>query len=717
MQNINLFNSQYPFKLSTFSDFNPNIKVISFDEFLSKLPSHIKIDFLYYDNTYLKLFDFIEKKAQKKLIESKKKEGKSATLSIEEKNEIRKYAIRSFFQDFLPKESEIVLKKLGDLNAHFSQDETTLLFMFIHLLEKDPDFLNLWFKKDQFHFLKLLDQNLIGCTDLIGKSLYENPQDILKYGVGLMNTEVSDELKVKADTWVAKWFNKKQATLLYNESNFKELLVEYIRKTPTKTNKVIEGLVDSLHKMPEDLQEKIWQTLFEKNKKEPQIIKNTSEYIQEFLKQNNSEKSHSVFYHTFQANLTKEERAKILGLLPQKMLKKYWDLLYPKNQDLVSNIICTENGTDFLAWHLLQQGILKPEQMIQILTKTNLKKFEEFFLARKKILNSDVFKNMAHKLSESPYYFWKWVRSFKETYDFERNLANLYPELSEKIHSNKIYSKALNKNFNLIYQLACLGDTCSLSNLKKQLPSEIFWKSLTEEKENHSSGFSALCHLGKRGLLKLISDLPLEKQKELFLQKNTQGKSALDECSGNFLRMVQENIFNQIYQKKEIQTEEAEKKTIIEKKDIPSVKIQDKALFPRKIFRLPAFEKELEEYKVTNPDLYQEVQDAMEDLATMSKERMHIELKEGLKNRMKLSKSPCVVKDIRGNNYRLGYRVCGDADKNQGKIAFLFFWTHQEYDNKLWDKTEYLVKQALHLMNASSPNLPPIPVNPGNSGR
>ena len=398
------------------------------------------------------------------------------------------------------------------------------------------------------------------------------------------------------------------------------------------------------------------------------------------------------------------------------MLKKYWDLLYPKNQDIVSDTVCTENGTDFLAWHLLQQGILKPEQMIQILTKTNLKKFGEFFLARKKILTPDVFKNMANKLSESTYYFWKWVRSFKETYNFERNLANLYPELSEKIRSNRIYSKALDKNFNLIYQLACLGDTSSLSNLKKQLPPEIFWKSLTEEKENHSSGLLALCHLGKRGLLKLISDLSLEKQKELFLQKNTQGKSALDECSGNFLRMVQENIFDKKYVKEEKQEplpeKQEEKPQIILPKES-----SDQARYPRTIIEIPAFKSDLEDYKLTNPELYEEVQEAIKDLSTMSKKRMQMELRNSWKNHMKLSKNPCAVRDIRGNNYRLGYVVRGDIDKNQGKIAFLFFWTHEEYNTKLWNSTEFLVKQANQMMgNSFTPSVPALP-NPGNSGR
>ncbi len=715
MQNNHSFYHQNSSGLFDLSFSRENVELISFSEFLSRLSFHDRIDAMMNNNMYLKEVDYFEKEAMKIVSESQKKEGKKGSLSIEMKKNIHKCAIHSFFNDFFPKESRTVLRKLDDQNAVFSNDEANLMYILVRLPEKEPDFFSFWFGKEA-HFFKLLDKNLTSCADLLGKSLYENPRDILKYGVDLMEANVSDELKVTADAWVTKWFNKKQAALLYNESNFKEKLIEYLRRTPTKANKLLGELVDSLHKMPEDLQEKIWLTLFEKSQREPQIIKNTCEYIQQFLKQNNSEKSHDTFYRTFQANLTKEERAKILGLLPQKMLKKYWDLLYPKNQDIVSDTINTENGTDFLGWHLLQQGVLKPEQMVQILSKTNLEKFGEFFLARKKILNPDVFKSMANKLSASTYYFWKWVRSFKETYDFERNLAHMYPELSEKIRSNKIYSKALDKNFNLIYQLACLGDTASLSNLKKQFPSEVFWQSLMQEKENHVSGFSALCHLGKRGLLKLISDLPLEKQKELFLQKNSQGKSALDECSGNFLRMVQENIFDKKYVKEEKQEPLPEKQE--EKPQVVvSEELSDKARYPRTIIKIPAFKSDLEDYKLTNPELYEEVQEAMNDLSTMSKKRMQMELRNSWKNHRKLRKTPCAAKDIRGNNYRLGYVVSGDTDKNQGKIAFLFFWTHEEYNTKLWNSTEFLVKQANQMMgNAFTPSIPALP-NPGNSGR
>ena len=79
-----------------------------------------------------------------------------------------------------------------------------------------------------------------------------------------------------------------------------------------------------------------------------------------------------------------------------------------------------------------------------------------------------------------------------------------------------------------------------------------------------------------------------------------------------------------------------------------------------------------------------------------------------------MEKAPCAVKDIRGNSYRLGYLVRGDADKNQGKVTFLFFWTHGQYNTLLNKQGQQLVKQACTLMDNGTP---PIPQNSGNGGR
>ena len=684
----------------------------SFSDYLKQLPFDKRIDLLTKKNFYLSMIECINKEILKAVKEERKSKGMKNPMPKEEEKEIYECNVRFFFRNFFTKEEiSNVWTKLCSETHRLSKADHQFLFMYTKLIQNTDFFEDFSYES----LLPFLTKGLSECSDLVGQTLSESPKKVFEYGIHCLDKEKDDAIKERVDTWVSRWLNKKTISSLYHDDNFQNILLEYLEKKPIQAHCVVNSLLFGIQKMPESLQTKIWECLFSKVEKNPQGINSLRDSICYFWQQSSSDQTRMTFYQNF-SKLPQGIRSQILGKLPSKVLKQYWNTIYPKTKEILSDTIQIENGQNFLGWHLFQQGDIKSDQMIQILGQLDLKKNEAFFLNPKKILDGDVFIKVANDLARSPYYFWKWIRSFKDTYDFKNNLAVLYPTLSDKVHQTKPYSIALNKNFDLIYHLACAGDTGSLIQLKNSLGADLFWKCLTEEKERKTSGFSALCHLGKRGIFKLISDLSPEKQRALFLEKNSQGKSALDECYGNFLRMVQENIFNQTYQKEKAQPEESAKKIITEEKGTSLTEIRSKALFPRKIFCLPAFEKEMEEYKITNPDLYQEVQEAMEDLATMSKERMHMELKEGLKNRMKLSKNPCVVKDIRGNNYRLGYRVCGDADKNQGKIVFLFFWTHQEYDNKLWDKTEYLVKQALSLMN-TPPDLPPIPTNPGNTGR
>ena len=691
---------------------------VYFVDYLKELPFDKRVNFLMKKDLYLILVKSVGEEVLRLTREKQKEEGEKGPLPPEVEKEILEFNIQSFFHHFFTDaETDNVFKKLYDEKSTLSKSDRQFLLIHTKLLQQT----SLSQKFNYTTLLPFLEKGVSECSDLIGQSLLGNPKKVLGYGVFCMKHGKNNILKSKVDGWVTKWLNKKALIPLYSEDNFQDLLLKYFENTPPQTHDVLDSILSQIQRMPESLQTKIWDYLFLKTEKNPQGINTLKESISRFWQQSNSEKEQTAFYQSF-SKLPKDTQSQILSRLPAKILKKYWNAIYPKDKEILSDTIQTENGENFLGWHLFQQGDIKSDQMIQILEQLDLKKNEAFFLSPKKILDGDVFKKVANDLAHSPYYFWKWVRSFKDTYNFKSRLATIYPTLSEKIQQNRTYSVALNKNFDLVYHLACVGDTGSLSKLKNTLGNDLFLKCLTEEKENKVSGFSALCHLGKRGIFKLISDLPIEKQRALFLEKNSQGKSALDECRGNFLRMVQENIFNQTYQKEPSESEKQEpvQKIIIEEKKDPSPnEEQEEALFPRKKLSLTAFDKDIEDYKTTNPELYQEVQGIMNKLAKMSKKRMQIELKEGIKNHRKLSQAPCIVKNIRGNDYRLGYRVFGDSDKNQGKIVFLFFWTHEQYNKKLNnDNTVALVKQAIELAKNDTSPVPPVPLpNPGNGGR
>ena len=119
-----------------------------------------------------------------------------------------------------------------------------------------------------------------------------------------------------------------------------------------------------------------------------------------------------------------------------------------------------------------------------------------------------------------------------------------------------------------------------------------------------------------------------------------------------------------------------------------------------------------------NAKLRQEVEDIIIDLSRMSKAEISAELREGWKHHGNLDRAPCAVKDIRGNNYRLGYLLRGDVEQGTGQIAFLFFLTHAQYNIFLNKQADQAVKMAFAMMNETKTQ-PMGPTGPwgGNDGR
>ncbi|MBR6231919.1 MAG: type II toxin-antitoxin system HigB family toxin, partial [Alphaproteobacteria bacterium] len=509
------------------------------------------------------------------------------------------------------------------------------------------------------------------------------------------------------------------------QNSFKETLLDYLKNAPSYAQNVFNVLIPYMDKMEIRMQEKIWENLFQKWDGNPQTQQDVVTHISRFLEHSNSDTAKKTFYSCFVKNVPQDLRAEILGQFSPKILTKYWNNFRHLEKSFIHSKVKTKLGNEYLLWYMFRQGKISNDELFAKLKKLNLEKYRPVIFAEKKDMDTSLFIRMGSYLAPSKNYFWRWVISFRNSPDFEHKLATVYPLFPKEIKDNQLYVVAMNNHFDLIRQCAYTGDTASLTNLKKILGKDSFWHSLTK---GNNSGFRSLCQQEKRWILKSLSDLPLEQQKDLFTTPNDEGKTVLDVCPENFRRMIEENIFNNVRVKPNPDITSEEKREPKKQEDAevlsPSNFVDEnteKAPFPRHIIRLQSFKDDLERFN-TNPELQKDVEEAIETLSTMSKKRMQLELRESFKNHRKLVKTPCFVRNIRGNNYRLGYRVQGDVDKNEGKIAFLFFWTHEEYNNKLWNCTEFLVKQALLLMKQTPnvppvPPTPPIPVNTGNSGR
>ena len=113
----------------------------------------------------------------------------------------------------------------------------------------------------------------------------------------------------------------------------------------------------------------------------------------------------------------------------------------------------------------------------------------------------------------------------------------------------------------------------------------------------------------------------------------------------------------------------------------------------------------------TNTKLVQEVEDTIITLSKMNKAEIAMEIRGGLKHHGTLGNARCIVKDIRGNNYRLGYILSGDTDLGTGQIAVLFFLTHAQYDIFLNKQADQAVRTARAMMTIARQPLT-VPTDP-----
>ena len=646
---------------------------------------------------------------------------------------------------FTDEEMKESIKHLFDRSRPLSKTDYDMLKIAIWIRKKDPEITHNLFGTKRKIFQTLLARNLTDFTDSIGYTLMQDPCTILSYGIKCLDEKDDPDYSTiakHADAWCARFLENSRLKILLSkkeitsssfdpatqienrryQNTLKSNILTYLEKAPSYAQNIFSTMIQYMDIMEEGMQEKIWGNLFQKLKQDPQIQKDVIAHISKFFDHSNSAKSKKIFYHSFVKNLPQDLRSEVLGQLSQRTLTRYWKNFHRSEKPFIHSKIKTENGNEYLLWYMFDRGEISNDELLTKIKGINLEKYRPVIFSDKKSMEPQLFIRMASYLAPSKNYFWRWVISFRNVPAFENKLASIYPLFPKEIKENPFYIIAMNNHFDLTRQCAICEDTVSLANLKKTLGKKAFWHSLTK---GENSGFRVLCQKGKRWILRALSDLPLEQQRLLFSTPNSDGKTVLDVCPDNFKRMVEENIFDRTYVKPntEQQTEEERKQDIQKASTVPTVdKNTEKARYPRKIVRLPSFDRDMEDIK-TNPELQAEVEREIKELSTMSGARIQAELRKGWKNHGTLEKIPCAVKGIRGDNYRLGYIVRGNADKNKGKIAFLFFWTHTQYNTLLNKQGQQLVKSALLLMKQipDEPTVPPVtqPIRPniGNAGR
>ena len=731
-------------------------------DFLHDIPLEKRMKMLVDTGMYQDLFKSIVERQVKRVKEEELKLVKKEHPELADKIGLRNIAftpnVMDEIMDYAAEVSlEAIFKKeeIKRANLHLLDPRETLtntdksvLKICIHFWRHNPNFLAEQYGVKTGAFQAMIAKGAMDLADMMGQAFKSDPRTIVYYGIKCCRgTEGFDrgEMALAVDPWVAKWLDPKMMKALVQErrlmplegtktqkptaedirrtqryqDGFKKSLPYYFMVSPTQSQKVFQMVLPYITKMDQTMQEQMWAILFKKYEVDPSIRDEVGQFMASFLALGPDQKAQKTMYRLFVKTVPPARRADVLGHMPTRALKRYWNTFKQIYKNIPYIALQTDEGKTHLAWHMFYQRELSDEQMKKILNEADPKQQRDFLFSPKRYMDKDLFSHMCGVFSKSQFYFWQWVRSHKNVRDFNKSLAEIYLTLPPSVREDRNYVVAMNNHFDLVRECALKGDTASLSALKKVLGADVFWQSLTREPEGEISGIRALCRQGKRGLLKLMADWPIEKKQALFMQVDLTGRTLLADCIGSLARLVPQEVFKQAYQRdfvpdfggtikdEPVETEQAK---------TPKKKVQ------RQIIRIPAFESHMDRY-LTNPKLLREVEEMITTLSQMDKAEMQAELREDWKTGGGIDRNPCAVKDIRGNNYRLGYLPRGDVDKGTGQIAFLFFLTHAQYDIFLNRQGDQAVRTAIAMMDAQKPvpNTPTLtgPTGPGggNDGR
>lgn len=740
-------------------------------EYLHNIPLGKRMEMLVDTGVYQTAFqDVVEKEIQNiKLgeLERLKKEDPELAKKIGLKNiafgegamdQIWSHSAEVFLKAIFKKEE---IKKanlhLLDPKEELTKTDRSVLKICIHVWKNNPEFLAEQYGVRLGSFQSMIAKGATDLADMIGKAFKNDPRTIVCYGVECCRGIVGfnrGETIMAADRWVARWLDPKMLKTLIQErklmplvgskteeptqedikrtqryqANFKTALLYYFFKTPTQAQSVFRMVIPHIAKMDQGMQEQVWGILFQKYKVDPRTRDDVSQYMSTFLSQGTNPQAQRIMYSLFIKTVPPALRAEVLGHMPVQALKRYLRAFGTINKNVPYALLQTDQNQTYLAWHLFHEKELNDEQMRKILEEACPKRQRNFLFSPKKQMDRAIFSHMCGIFSKSQFYFWQWVRSFKNIRDFNGSLAEIYLTIPESVKENKNYVAAMNNHFDLVRECALKGDTASLSALKRVLGAEIFWESLIREREGKISGARAICRQGKRSLLKLLSDLPISRQQAFFMTTDSKGHTLLAECTGSLARLVPQEVFKQVYQKQTVpETKEVLLVDPAVSKESTEAPKRPKKVVQRQIIRIPVFESHMEQI-ANNTKLVQEVEETIATLSRMSKAEMFTEMRGGWKHHGCLDKEPCVVKDIRGKNYRLGYLLQGDVEQGTGQIAFLFFLTHAQYNSFLNRQADQAIRTAKAMMEAqkptpktANPNTPILsgPAGPagGNDGR
>ena len=535
------------------------------------------------------------------------------------------------------------------------------------------------------------------CLERFSQALKAHPVNSFELALACL-TEIDSfpkEIHQKLDRWLAGQLSSFNFKKYKNDADFIEPLKEYLNYCSTDANQVNQLICRRMDAFDEKLQNRLWNRMFKLNFDDKKSLL----MVQTFLSSDHNDLTNQTFYRQF-LDYPESFRSKILGQLSENEQKRYFNIA-KKQQESLDKIKIKDPQTeqeDFLLWHLYNCGKIQDKEILNVIQNQNLKERflparQSFLFCDKKAIKGEVFLAGCQKVKDSTFASLMWLNSFKNIVNFDSYLASSWSSLPVQIRQNKNIQTAMDNRFDLMYRLACGGDTSALNEIKQSMKDDYddFIKRLMRPHKDGDTSLHQLCRQGKKGVLKLLEYLPKEKQNALLNQKNDFGKTPLDLASEDFRRYLDQKSFVRPKEEEQL-TEEI----VPEVKKEETVQVlpqkEEKPLRPFvSATRYKADKKKFE----NNPNVLKGMEDKLKELRSLSDVELNLRSKKESKIAFK-SKMSATGFSANGNVYRLGYIV------QDGVIGVLFVMTHQQYDNELktngqLDKNAQNFRQQIHL--------------------
>ncbi len=583
-----------------------------------------------------------------------------------------------------PEKYEEVIKSVASTRPELSKVEAQSMYILLDLLKKNPEYLMSYiYENGIFPGLLFKKRNLSQPNGLalFNDSIKQNPRWSIELATATLSKveKYPSILSSKLDDWL--FYQLKDINFARQTKNkeFTEALASYLRYCSKDCHKVCSLICSKMDAFCERDQCLLWDQI---------LCQNTSFSKQQavilaFLENDHLASTNVNFCRYIHANIPTSKFEEILGHGSDIAQKRYLKILKEQKKERADVCIQKDGTRRFLYWDLLKKGKIPEVEILELIQAYDPQKRlhpakNSFLFQDKKQLSWKIFESGCYKFKNSPLNALMWINSFSQLEGFDSLLALTWENLPPQIRQNPNVQLTMDNRFDLLYQLACRGNTSMMNEIIRTMKDKYpeFIKRLIRPHNDGDTCVHQLCRQGKKGLLKILEFLPKEEQNVLLNKKDNQGRTPLDVCSNDFRRFLdQKNFIRPTLPVQKIDISVQKESKVAPEKQATKIEKVSKKLIWRPRFKSKRYNDDCKKFA----NQRNVIKGAWREIAKLRSMpwaelqlRMGQDIKRNLKSRL------CAADFYAdGNAYRIGYIL------QDGVIGLLFIMTHQQYNKEL----------------------------------